>query len=163
MEEPNTIEGTLKYIGAPKAFGKLWSIGLKTDADDRFHNIAEFSEERVKAILGTAKIGDKVVLTEQKIKGYWNVKSVKFLEQVNAEIQGMNTLDTFNNPTEVREFMDEMKPLGNLYHMAEEKLNALIEQNALIQTKLDNTIDLLMKLAKKAEIDLDSFKPASQD
>lgn len=150
MENERYFEGKLTYIGQPKEFGTLVSVGLKVDTDESFHNISEFGIEKVKAILGTAKIGDLVSLRELHVKNYWNVKGVKFIEEVISENARIKTLDEYRNT------------LGNLYAMSEEKLNALIEQNANIQIQNANIIDLLMKIAKANNIELDTFKKATE-
>lgn len=57
---------------------------------------------------------------------------------------------------------DIMTPIGNLYAMCEEKLNGIIEQQALLQTQLANLTNLVMEIATKLGIDINSYKPASE-
>jgi len=110
--ESRDIEGEIIYIGEAKELANnLWSIGIKVGDDSNFHNIVEFGTAKVKNILGTAKIGDKVVLREQKIRGYWNIKEIKFIEQVQAELEGMQPLESFSKTptTEDKIFKDSYK------------------------------------------------------
>ena len=65
-------------------------------------------------------------------------------------------------PLMVSSIDDRMTPIGDLYAMCEEKLNGLIEQNALIQTQLANLTNLTMEIAGKLQIDLVRYKPASE-
>jgi hypothetical protein len=157
MENERYFEGELTYIGEPKEVAKnLWSVGLKVDADESYHNIVEFGLDKVKAILGTAKIGDKVSLREDKIKNYWNVKAVKFIEQVNAEKQGMKGISSYEVTPDL-----EAK-LADIYSLVEKYGQASIEQNAGMQVQLDSIVTLLMKIAKNANIELDTFKKANE-
>lgn len=57
---------------------------------------------------------------------------------------------------------DSMTALGNLYGMCEEKLNGIIEQNALIQTQLASLTNLTMEIASKLQIDLVKYKSANE-
>ena len=106
------IEGIIIYIGEAKELANnLWSVGIKVEEDANFHNIVEFGTAKVKNILGTAKLGDKVVLKEQKVREYWNVKEIKFIEQVQAEIEEMQPLESFSKQSTVEDkiFKDSYK------------------------------------------------------
>ena len=54
-----------------------------------------------------------------------------------------------------------MKPLGNLYAMSEEKLNAIIEQQSILALAIKNNTDLIMQLAKHLKLNLDEIKTAN--
>lgn len=57
---------------------------------------------------------------------------------------------------------DKFTPMGNMYAMCEEKLNGIIEQNALVNTQLKNLTLLVMEIVGKLQIDINKYKPSSE-
>jgi len=71
---------------------------------------------------------------------------------------GMQPID---RPEMTEDMLDPMKPLGNLYAMSEEKLNAIIEQQSILALAIKNNTDLIMQLAKHLKLNLDEIKTAN--
>jgi len=71
---------------------------------------------------------------------------------------GMQPID---RPEMTEDMLDSMKPLGNLYAMSEEKLNAIIEQQSILALAIKNNTDLIMQLAKHLKLNLDEIKTAN--
>jgi len=71
---------------------------------------------------------------------------------------GMQPID---RPEMTEDMLDLMKPLGNLYAMSEEKLNAIIEQQSILALAIKNNTDLIMQLAKHLKLNLDEIKTAN--
>lgn len=104
-------------------------------ADDVWYNVDESLD------LESVQRGMEIEILEKEDRGEKRNALIK-----NWEIRGALPKDNSE---------DAYKPIGNLYAMCEEKLDALIEQNV-------NIIDLLMKIARKNGIELDEIKPASK-
>jgi len=153
------ISGIIESVGEMKSLGpsgKLKSVGIRLENDSSYHNVTEFSEESIKTILGDITVGDKVTLEEQQVKGYWNVKRItKGIEaKEGTDVKDQN-LGSFN-------IDDRYNPIGSLYGMAEEKLNAIIEQNAFTGTKIDKLMALVLKIAEKNSVDLGFTKAVDE-
>jgi hypothetical protein len=143
-----TFEGEIERISELKTLGeagKLKSIGILLKGDTNWRNITEFSEEKIKTILGDAKIGEHVRITTEEVRGFQNVKKVERVAQKPQTPE-----------------MDFMTPVGNLYAMCEEKLNAIMEQNAFYGLEIAILKDLTFKIAEKVGIDLSDFKKADE-
>jgi hypothetical protein len=157
MNETRKISGKIKFIGEPKEFGKLKSVGIKLENDETWHNIAEFSDEAIKSILGETMVRDEVTFEEVNTRGHWNVKKITKGIDVNC-IQAPSQTAGKNSP--IGTVDDRFSPIGDVYAKVDEYGKAILEQNAFIETQLKNQTDLLMRIAEKLGVDL-GFQKAS--
>jgi hypothetical protein len=95
-------KGIVSFIGPIKAFGKMRSVGIKIEGegDDVWHNIAEFSEEQVRKILGGIKAGDEVLLIEEpRQEGkYINVIKIDILNSLKVSDSGTESANQTTLP-----------------------------------------------------------------